>query len=437
MQVTLEKGQKSFERKLIIVVPAAEIETELKSRISEFSQHASLPGFRPGKVKPEVIKDRFGKALREEVIQKVIDKSYKKALEDNKKLNPISQATVEMIEDTAGQDVKFSVSFEVMPELDPKTDGLEIEEKIAEVTDADLAEVLSRMQKQHATFHESNKAAKNDDRLTIDFDGFINGEAFKGGSAKGFNLVLGAGQMIAGFESGLIGLKAGEEKDLDLTFPAEYHSPDLAGKPVVFKIKVEKVESPTLPELDDKFATQYNLFTMEELRVEVRQNMNRELNAKLKSFVKNQVMDALLNLNEIDAPENLIAQECKVLAYQAAQQAGLVDQKTGKMKMNIPSELFQEAAQKRVKSGILMISLIEKLGVKADKDAVEAALDEYAQVFEDKEEVKRDFKSKPDQMANFHQQVLEDGVINKILDGAKVKKKKVSFFDVIDQREVV
>ncbi len=435
MQVTLEKGQKSFERKFIIVIPATAIEGELKSRIAEFSQHASLPGFRPGKVKPEVIKDRFGTALREEVIQKSIDKAYKKALEDHK-LNPISQATVEMIKDVAGQDVEFSISFEVMPEINPKTDGLEVEEKSAEVTDADLAEVLSRMQKQHATFHESQKAAKNDDRLTIDFDGFINGEAFKGGSAKGFNLVLGAGQMIAGFESGLVGLKAGDAKDLDLVFPAEYHSADLAGKPVTFKIKVEKVESPELPELDDKFATQYNLFTMDELRTEVKQNMNRELKAKLKSFVKNQIMESLLNMNDIDAPQNLIDQECKVLAYQAAQQAGLVDQKTGKMKMNIPSELFQDAAQKRVKSGILMISLIEKLGVKADKDAVEAALDEYAQVFEDKEEVKRDFKSKPDQMANFHQQVLEDAVIHKLLETAKVTHKKVSFFEVIDQREV-
>ena len=436
MQVTLEKGQKSFERKLIIVIPAAEIETELKSRISDFSQRASLPGFRPGKVSPKVVADRFGQALRDEVIQKSAEKYYQEALKD-KKLNPISQATMEVTKDAPGQDVEFSVSFEVIPDLDLKNiEGIKVEKKVVEVTDADLAEVLARMQKQHAKFNDSLEKSKDGDRLTIDFDGFIGGEAFKGGSAKAFNLVLGAGQMIAGFESGLVGLKAGEEKDLDLTFPAEYHSPDLAGKPVVFKVKVIKVEAPELPELDDKFASQYNLFTMDELRTEVRQNMNRELAAKLKSMVKTQVMDALLEANDIEAPENLITQECNVLAYQAAQQAGLVDQKTGKMKMNIPVQLFKDSAEKRVKSGILMIRLIEKFAVKADQKAVEEALDEYVQVFEDKEEVKRDFLSKPDQMANFHQQVLEDAVIQKLLDTAKVIEEKVSFFDVIDQQKV-
>jgi trigger factor len=211
----------------------------------------------------------------------------------------------------------------------------------------------------------------------------------------------------------------------------------LAGKPAVFKVNVNKVESPTLPELDDKFAAQYNVFTMDDLRKEVRQNMTRELNAKLKGDLKNQIIEALLALNEVEVSPSLVDQEAKMLAYQAAQQAGLVDQKTGKMKMNVPTELFKEAAEKRVRSGILMIRLIEKFEVKADKASVDAALDEFVQVFEDKEAVKRDYQSKPDQMMNFHQQVLEDKVIEKLLELGKVTEKTLPFFEVIDKTQLV
>jgi trigger factor len=437
MKFTLEKGQKSFERKLLVTVPAAEIETELHSQIVEYSKRASLPGFRPGKVTPKVIAERFGKALRQDAIQKSIEKYYQEILK-TEKINPTNQATIEMIKDVVGEDVEFSASFEVIPEVTLKgLEGLAIDKKSSSVTDADVEEVLARMQKQHAEYHVSDKSAKNEDRVTIDFEGSINGEVFKGGTAKDFKVILGSGQMIPGFEGGLLGVKEEDSRDLEVTFPAEYHSPDLAGKPAVFKVNVNKVESPTLPELDDKFAAQYNVFTMDDLRKEVRQNMTRELNAKLKGDLKNQIIEALLALNEVEVSPSLVDQEAKMLAYQAAQQAGLVDQKTGKMKMNVPTELFKEAAEKRVRSGILMIRLIEKFEVKADKASVDAALDEFVQVFEDKEAVKRDYQSKPDQMMNFHQQVLEDKVIEKLLELGKVTEKTLPFFEVIDKTQLV
>ncbi len=434
MKCTLEEGQKSFECKLRVSIPATEIDAESKAKVMEYSKTAALPGFRAGKVRPEVIKDRFGKGIRAEVIQKAIQEYYKKALE-KEKINPINQAMIEMITDVEGQDVEFSASFEVIPKIDLKgTKGLNIKKQVASLTDADLAEVLHRMQKQQTKFHNSEKAAQNEDRLSIDFEGLVNGETFKGGSAQDFQLILGSGQMIAGFEAGLLGTKVDEERELNLVFPAEYHVPDLAGKPVVFKVKIKKIESPELPELNDEFASQYNVFTMDELRAEVRQNMTRELKAKLKLNLKNQVLDVLLGVNEIEAVPSLLEQEAQNLAYQTAQQMGLVDRKTGKMKMNVPSELFKEAAEKRVRAGILMIRLIETLQVKADKAAVEAALEEFVQVFEDKEDVKRDYAAKPEQMMHFHQQVLEDQVIEKLLETANITEEPRSFFEIIDKQ---
>lgn len=436
MKAKLENGEKTVERILTVSIPAKEIDGEVESRIDDFAEKAHLRGFRPGKASTRMVRQQYGKSFRQEVIGEAINKYYTEALKE-KDVNPINMPKVDITIDEAGKDVEFKAVFEVIPDVEVQgLDKVTIEKVTSEVTDKDVEEVLKRLQKQHATLKDVKREAKNEDTIDINFEGFLGKEKFEGGSAENVPLVLGSGQMIEGFESGLVGVKAGEERELKLKFPKEYHAKDLAGKAVSFKVKVNKVQEAELPKLDDDLAAKFNVLTVDALKKEVRSNMARELTFKLKNIVKDQIVEALLKHNEVEAPESLIHQEIHNLKQQAAARFGLIDEKTGKMKGDLPDEMFREEAVKRCKLGVLMTSLVEHFKIKPDAKKIETALDEYTSVFEDKDEVKRQYKKDPRQMENFAQQVVEDMVVEKITAGAKVTEKKKKFFDIIDSDQM-
>ncbi len=323
MQVSVESTS-ALERRMTVGVPAERIETEVNKRLQQTARRAKIPGFRPGKVPMSVIRQRYEASARQEAMGDLIQETFYEAVVEQK-LNPVGSPSVEPKSFEKGKDLEYIATFEVFPEF--TVSGLEdikIERLQAEVSDADVDNMLDVLRKQNTRFEVVERAAQNDDQLNIDFVGKIDGEAFAGGSAKGTLLVLGSGRMIAGFEEGLVGAKAGEERVLNLTFPEDYQNLDLANKAAEFTVTVNSVAEPKLPELNEEF---FALFGVKEtgldgFRAEVQKNMERELRQAIKSKVKNQVMEGLLQANPIEVPKALIGNEVNRLRVQAVQQFG-------------------------------------------------------------------------------------------------------------------
>ncbi|MCG7814111.1 trigger factor, partial [Alteromonas sp. MCA-1] len=301
MQVSVETTQ-GLERRLTITVPADTVDSAVKSRLQQLAKTQRINGFRPGKVPVNVIKKRFGQAVRQEVAGDVMQQNFYQAV-IQEKIQPAGMPKFELTKDEDGQDLEFTASFEVYPEVEVKgVSDIEIEKPVVEITDEDLDNMMETLQKQHATWKEVKRKAKKDDKVIIDFVGSIDGEEFEGGKAEDFALELGKDRMIPGFEKPLVGAKAGEEVTIEVTFPEDYHAENLKGKDAVFQTTVKKVEGLNLPKVDEEFA---KLFGVEEggvdaLKAEVRKNMQRELNQTLKAQVKEDVIAKLVEANEID-----------------------------------------------------------------------------------------------------------------------------------------
>ncbi len=347
MQVSVESTS-ALERRMTIGVPAERIETEVTKRLQQTARRAKVPGFRPGKVPMNVIRQRYEDAARQEALGDLIQATFYEAIVEQK-LNPAGAPAVEPKVFEKGKDLEYVATFEVFPEIKlAGFDGIAIERLQADVTDADLDNMLEILRKQNTRFEAVERAAENGDQLNIDFVGKIDGEAFAGGSAKGTPLVLGSGRMIPGFEEALVGVKAGEERVINPTFPADYQNLDLAGKTAEFTVTVNSVSAPQLPELNDDFFALFGIKEggLEGFRTEVRKNMERELRQAIKSKVKNQVMEGLLAANPVEVPKALIGNEVNRLRVQAVQQFG------GNIKPDqLPAELFEEQAKRRVGTG--------------------------------------------------------------------------------------
>ncbi|MGB3726927.1 MAG: trigger factor, partial [Glaciecola sp.] len=300
MQVSVETTQ-GLERRLTITVPAASVDTAVKSRLQQLAKTQRLNGFRPGKVPVKVIQKRFGAAVRQEVAGEVMQQNFYQAIMQEK-INPAGMPNFELTKDKDGEDLEFAATFEVYPEVKVEgLDKLKIEKTVVEIADKDLNEMMKTLQQQHATFKECKRKAKKGDKVTINFVGSIDGEEFDGGKADDFPLELGKGQMIPGFEDALIGAKTGEEVVSEVTFPEDYHAEALKGKAASFAISVTKVEGLNLPKLDDEFAELFGVKEggLDALKEEVKKNMQRELDQTLKTSVKEAVIDALLADNEV------------------------------------------------------------------------------------------------------------------------------------------
>ncbi|MDF2940900.1 MAG: trigger factor, partial [Gammaproteobacteria bacterium] len=337
--------------------------------------------------------------------------------------------------DKEGADLEFKASFEVFPEVEVKgLDQLVIEKPVSTVTDSDLDEMMETLRKQHAKWEKVERVANNGDRVIIDFEGTMDGVKFEGGSANDVPLVLGSKQMIEGFEAGIEGMKAGDVRDLELSFPANYHAEKLAGKPVSFKITVKEVAEPILPELGEELAKLFNVSDFDKLKKEVRSNMERELEFSLKNKVKDQVMEGLLKHNTVELPSGLINDEIERLKQQALQRMGMWQKNKSAQQPELPNELFEDQAKRRVTLGLLMNKVITMNAIKADQDRVKAMVEKMVSVFENPEEVAKHYYSDRNQMAEIEQIVIEEQVVEKILESAKVNEKPMKFSEVMQQR---
>jgi len=418
----------NIERRMTIGVPAQEIDQAVQKRLQETARTVRLNGFRPGKVPMSVVKRRFGDSIRQEIVGEVMRDNYIKALQEQD-VNPAGWPRFEPKTMEEGKDLEFVAIFEVLPEIElGDLSKVEVEKPVSEVTDKDIDTMIDNLRRQQATMKEVKRKSKNKDVVTIDFKGSIDGEEFEGGSAEGHRLTLGSGQMIPGFEKGIVGGKAGEELEIDVEFPADYHNEDLAGKPAKFAITIHKVEEPQLPELNEEFFQKFGIEAEDEaaFREEVKKNMERELKQAVSNKVKNDVVEGLLATTELEIPSALVDQEIDRLRQDAVQRfGGQVDFQ------QLPKEIFEDQAKRRVKTGLLFQEVVKKNDLKADDAKVEEKIQEIASTYEQPDEVIAHFSSNPDQKAQVESSVLEDAVVDHVLAQAKVSEKKMKYEEAV------
>lgn len=428
MDVTVETTG-TLERRMRVELPLAPIEQQVDSRLKSVGLTAKIKGFRPGKVPAKVVRQRYGKQVREEVLSEVLQKSYTEAV-TREKLNPAGGPKIET-EDESGDTFSYTAVFEVMPEVELKDlEKIKIEKPEVTVDDSDIDDMLMNLRKQKATWEEVDRKSADGDRVVIDFVGKLKGVAFQGGEGKEYPVVLGAGQMLPDFEKGLMGVKAGEEKTFKVKFPKEYQAEDLAGKKADFEIVVHRVEAEVLPELNDEFAASFNVSDggLEQFMNDVRENMDREAEQKAKNDIREQVMNGLLETNPIDIPNTLRHQEMHSLQKEAMQRLGVEDAEHAP-----PLDNFKEGAEKRVALGLLLRQVIVDKEITVDDDMLRTRVEELCAGYENAEDMVNMYLGNPEVMRQIEPMVVEQQAINWIIENGKTKNKKVSFKDFMNQ----
>ena len=430
MSISIETLE-GLQRRVTITVAADKIEAAYKEQLKGYAKNARVDGFRKGKVPHSIIEQRFGVVARQEVLSDEMQRAFFDAV-IAEKINLAGRPTFTPNNYQPGQEFSFSVTFEVFPEVElTGLENIEVEKPVVEISDADLDKMVDVLRKQQATWTESQEAVKAEDRVTIDFVGSVDGEEFEGGKATDFVLAMGQGRMIPGFEEGIVGHKAGEQFDIDVTFPAEYHAENLKGKAAKFAITLKKVENIVLPELTEEFVKKFgNAKSVEDLRAEIKKNMQRELNNAVTARVKNQVINGLIAQNDIEVPAAAVAEEVDVLRQQAVQRFG------GKPEMaaQLPAELFEAEAKRRVQVGLLLSTVIGANELKVDEARVEAMIADIASAYEQPAEVVEYYAKNRQLTENIRNVVLEEQAVDAVLAKAKVTEKAMSFDELMQSQ---
>lgn len=355
MRVSVETTS-GLERKLTVGVPADDVDSAVDKKLAEAAKNVRLPGFRPGKVPMRVMKQRFGAGVRQEVLGDVVNRSFSEAVM-GENLRPAGQPSIEIKTFESGEDVEYVATFEIYPTVTlNEVKDFGVTKLVCDVAETDVDEIIEIFQKQQGQLLAVDRAAEQGDTLTIDFEGFKDGEAFEGGSGTDTALELGSGRMIPGFEDGLVGAKAGDERALDLTFPDDYHAEELKGAAVEFKVTVKEVKALELAELNAELFASYGVEDddVEAFRTEVRKNMERELKAAVDGHVKQQVMDAIVEAHPgLEIPNSLISQETDALRGQMFQQFGGAVSPDMDLKSILPDEMFTERAETRDRKSVV------------------------------------------------------------------------------------
>lgn len=432
MQVVSIETISGLERRVTIGVPSAQINSEIENRVKKIARTAKLKGFRPGKVPVSVVKTHYEPSIRQEVLDEVIRQSFYEAT-TQEKLKPAGFPQIQLLDVLPGEDVQFTATFEVYPDIHvADCSQIKVEKLNASINDADLEKMIDSLRKQQQTWAEVDRAAKEGDSVNIDFEGSINGEIFEGGSATGVNLVLGSKQMIPGFEEGLIGAKKGDKKTLSATFPENYHVETLAGKTAQFAVTVNTVSEGTMPALDKAFYEKFGINAEDEtaFRAEVRSSMEKELKAAIEKNTKNQVMEGLASIHQFEVPKALIDNEINLLRRQALQQF-MGDRASTLDASKLPAELFSEQAERRVKLGLILGEIIRDQNLTADQKRVRSMIEEVASTYNEPEQVVNWYLGNPQQLREVETMVLEESVVLWALSKAQVTEKNAAYEDVM------
>ncbi|MGD9843711.1 MAG: trigger factor [Steroidobacteraceae bacterium] len=428
MQISVESTG-ALERRMNIQVPAERIAQAINTRLQSLSRTVRINGFRPGKVPVVVVKQQYGAAVRQEVIEDLVQKSYSEAVTEQK-LNPAGGPRIEEFKADEGQELSYLAVFEVYPEIKLQgIEGLVVNQPKVEVAVADIDAMIDNLRRQQAIYVKVERAAKDTDRVTIDFEGTLDGVAFEGGKGSNFPVVVGGGRMLPDFEAGLHGISAGETKQVTVNFPADYAAANLAGKAAVFSITAQLVEEQQLPEANDEFAKIFGIPEggIAKLREDVADNMRRELADNVRGRVRQQVFDGLLAANQIEVPSVLVANQVRDMQQEAARQQGVRD-----AAQLPPAEPFQEPARKRVALGLVLGEVIKSSGVSIDRARVQAKLQEMVEQYPDPAQAMKAYRDNQDAQRQIENLVLEEQVIEWLLERAKLTEQPMSFKELMN-----
>ena len=421
-----------LERNLMLSLPAVEIESQINTRLRQIARTAKMSGFRPGKVPLNIVANQYGFQVRQEVMSDSVQKSFADAVKGQ---NLRVAGYPRFAPANSGQSAdkfEFTATFEVYPEVRlGSLAGLKLNRPAAEVTDKDVDNTLETLRKQRASYDKTERAAEKGDFVVVDFHGTLNGEPFKGGDAENFGVVLGEGRMLPDFEAALMGMKGEEAKAFDLTFPADYQE-DLVGKTVQFSVNVKVVNAPKLPPIDAEFAKSLGVpdGDVATMRAEIKSNLERELKKRIQSRTKDQVMEALASVSELELPRSLVDLEVGRLQEQAIKDLDARGMTT--KDLQLPPELFVERAEKRVKLGLILSEVVKQNELKARPEQIRTVVEEHAESFEDPKQMVRWYYSDQSRLAEVEAMVLEDNVVEWAAKSMDVATVTQSFDEIME-----
>jgi trigger factor len=431
MQVTVEDAS-GLERRMRVRIPEDRVKGEVVKRLNSLAATVRVPGFRPGKAPLKVLEKRYGEQVRSEVVGEMVQSSFYEAV-SQQQLRPAGVPTIDPLEAKPGNGIDYTAKFDVYPELQtPPIESLKISRPVAEVSDRDVDKMLGVLRRQRRTWQAVDRAATADDRVVIDFQGSIEGAPLDNAKGEQVAVELDGSRMIEGFEEGLVGVRAGEEKTLDLTFPERHPNEALAGRPVTFAVTAHRVEEPLLPPLDDTLAELFGIKEggLEALRDEVRSNMARELDEALRAITKRRVMEALLQGQEITLPDSLVQEEIQRAMRQRKAElshSGIDPETAG-----IEPSMFEEQARTRVALGLLLAEIIRSKEIKPDPERVRAQIESIASTYQDPNEVIKWYYGDRSRLSDIETSVLEDQVVDWIMDRAQISDEASSFDEVLN-----
>lgn len=423
-----------LQRRLNVSIPQPQLRGEIESRLKRLGRTAKVHGFRPGKVPFKIIEQQYGSQVHQEVLGESLQRSFAEAAKANK-LQVAGYPQFELkTADVNAPQIEYSATFEVYPEVVLKDISAEVVERVKfELADTDVENTLSTLRKQRAVFEKVTRAVQIEDQVRIDFTGKLDGVVFEGGESKDFSVVLGAGRMLPDFEKGIIGMNTGETKSFDMTFPVDYHGEEVAGKQVTFTITLHSVEAPRLPEVDAEFAKSLGVADgdVAKLKTEIRDNLDREAQRRVKVRNKDNAMDVLLKVGQLEVPKALLESEAQNLMQQTMRDMEGRGIKIPKG-MPLPASMFEERAGKRVKLGLILAELVKKHNLQAKPEQIKALIQDYAQSYEHPEEVVRWYAGDVSRMREVENLVLEDNVVAWVQAGAKVTDKAVALNELME-----
>lgn len=431
MQVTVEQKE-GLQRTVRVEIPADRIDDAVSERLQRLQRNVRLDGFRPGKVPARVVRDRFGSQVRQEVLGELIQSTFQEAVQQEA-LQPAGQPRIEPGDESIekGGGFNYEATFEVYPEIElAPLENIQVERPQAEVTEADIDKMVETLRDQQKKHETVERAAANGDRVVIDFVGRIDGEEFEGGSGENTPVDLGEGRMIDGFEEQLVGASAGDSLEVEVTFPENYGTAELAGKDAVFDVTVKSVQEGRLPEVDEDFVRGFGIESgsMDEMRDSLKRNMDRELRQGLRTKVKQQVMEGLREHNPVDVPEAMIEEEIGRLKGQMKERMG------GQMNADdLPSELFREEAQRRAHLGLVLAEMVKQTELRADPERVESQIQELASAYDEPEQVVQYYRQNPQMMQGVEAMVIEEQLVDHVLEHAQVTDVDTDFDAVMNK----
>lgn len=428
MQVSVESTG-ALERRMEVSVPRERVEKAVEERLLRVSRTAKLKGFRPGKVPLKVVRQQFGAQVRQEVLSDLLQSTFAEAV-SQEKLSPAAGPRIEPLAAGPDEDLRYRAIFEVFPEIELQgVEEIAVTRPVAEVTEADVDAMVLNLREQRPRFDAVERAAREGDRVTMDFEGRIDGAPFEGGKGQGVAVLLGSGRMLKDFDAGIVGMQAGERRQIEVPYPESYHNPALAGKTASFDVQVTAVEERRLPELDEEFCREYGVLEggIEQLRREVRENMERELADNVRARLKQQLLDGLLKANPVEVPQGFVQAQVREMQLEAARRMGATDAS------QVPSaDSFVEPARRRVSLGLLVGELIKSRGLKLDRDRVEARIADIASGYPDPDSVVKAYRQNADALRQVENLVLEDQAVDLLLERARITDRPASFKDVMN-----